>query len=457
MTVRRIIGIDLGIATAHHAVVVDEAGKVLARRKFRSTQADLLRLMDTATSSAPDVQVEIVFEPTGVAWWPVAVFFRQHGHRVSRVSSKKAARLRQALFDKAKTNNIDALTLAKLAVFDPAGLTELYFAPPDLAVLDRHVRAAQRMTEQVTLHKRRVRELARILMPMIDAAIKSEIGDADMTLLGQYADPRAMLAAGVEELVALLRKASRGTLRDPQTHARRWLMVAQAAIDIYGTSDAGGGPPFAAIAEEIACEVRFWRLAEDELLRCRHLREDSYRKADPTELIRSLPGIAKVGGPVCLVMLGDVKRFPTAKQFKSFTGLTPMTFQTGDSDHRGTRISKAGPARLRAQLIASANTARRLDPQLAAVYHQQMTAHGAHHQKALCVVAGKLAERLWRVAQRGEPYVVRDTDGTPVTLPEARAIIAERFTVTDEVRRRRRSRNARKAPHLKPLTGLPTS
>jgi hypothetical protein len=37
---------------------------------------------------------------------------------------------------------------------------------------------------------------------------------------------------------------------------------------------------------------------------------------------------------------------------------------------------------------------------LAAVYYQQMTAHGAPHQKALCVVAGKLAERLWRVAQR---------------------------------------------------------
>jgi hypothetical protein len=75
----------------------------------------------------------------------------------------------------------------------------------------------------------------------------------------------------------------------------------------------------------------------------------------------------------------------------------------------------------------------------------------------LCVVASKLAERLWRVAQRGEPYVVRDVDGTPVTLPEAKAIIAARYTVPDEVRRRRRSRNRRKAPHLKPLTELPTS
>jgi transposase len=99
-------------------------------------------------------------------------------------------------------------------------------------------------------------------------------------------------------------------------------------------------------------------MAEDELLRCRTLREDSYRKANPSGLIRSLPGIAKVGGPVCLVMLGEVTWFPTAKRFTSFSGLTPTTFQTGDSDHCGTEISKAGPAHLRTQLIASANTAR---------------------------------------------------------------------------------------------------
>lgn len=443
MTVRRIIGVDLGIATSHHAVVVDETGTVKHRQRLRSTASDLRRLMEMASRDATDVRLEVVFEPTGVSWWPVAVFFRRHGHAVFRVSSVKAAKLREALSEKAKTNGIDAMTLAKLAVFDPAGLTELFLPEAELAVLDRQVRAAQRMTEQVALHKRRTRELTRIVMPMLDAVIATEIGDADMTLLGELADPRAMLAAGVEAVMALLRKGSRGHLRDLEGRARKWLSVAQAALDVYGSD----GPPFAAIAEEVACEVRFWRLAEDELLRCRHAREDAYLKVDPAELVRTVPGIATVGGPVCMVSIGDVRRFPTAKQFKAFSGLTPRTFQTGDSDHRGTRISKAGSSRLRTQLVASANTARRLDPQLAAIYHQQMTSHGAHHQKAVCVVAGKLAERVWRVVQRAEPYVLRDTDGTPVTPEQARAIIAARYTVSDEVRRRRRARNTKKAPH----------
>lgn len=111
-------------------------------------------------------------------------------------------------------------------------------------------------------------------------------------------------------------------------------------------------------------------------------------------------------------------------------------------------MSKAGPRWLRDQLVQSANTARRLDPQLAEVYFTQMVERGAHHQKAVCVIAARLAERAWVVMSRGEPYVIRDVDGTPVSPAEARAIIEERYRVPEDVRRRRRSRkHAGKAPH----------
>jgi hypothetical protein len=77
------------------------------------------------------------------------------------------------------------------------------------------------------------------------------------------------------------------------------------------------------------------------------------------------------------------------------------------------------------------------------VYYTQMVERGAHHLKALCVVAAKLAERFWTVEARGEPYVLRDVDGREVTVAEARRIIAERYTVPEEVRRRRRSTKPR--------------
>jgi len=110
-------------------------------------------------------------------------------------------------------------------------------------------------------------------------------------------------------------------------------------------------------------------------------------------------------------------------------------------------MSKAGPSLLRSTLFRAADTARRQDPQLARIYYQQMTERGATHLKACCVVAGHLAERAWTVLNRGTPYVICDTNGNPVSPAEARQIIAERWTVPEEVRKRRRSRKiAGKAP-----------
>lgn len=48
--------------------------------------------------------------------------------------------------------------------------------------------------------------------------------------------------------------------------------------------------------------------------------------------------------------------------------------------------------------------------------------------------------------RRDTPYVICDTDGRPVTATQAKAIIAEHWTVPPEIRARRRSKKAGKAP-----------
>jgi transposase len=57
-------------------------------------------------------RLEVVMEPTGPAWLPVAVFFSRRQHTVYRVSSAKAADLRRFLSRHTKSNGIDADTLA---------------------------------------------------------------------------------------------------------------------------------------------------------------------------------------------------------------------------------------------------------------------------------------------------------------------------------------------------------
>ncbi len=116
--------------------------------------------------------------------------------------------------------------------------------------------------------------------------------------------------------------------------------------------------------------------------------------------------------------MGRPSRFRDGTRFKSYAGYAPRASETGETDRKGQPMSKAGPSLLRATLFRAADTARRQDPQLARIYHQQMTERGATHLKACCVVAGHLAERAWAVLNRGAPYVICDNSGNPVTAEE---------------------------------------
>jgi hypothetical protein len=255
MTSRRIVGIDLGIASSHTVVVIDETIEVVARRRCRPRR-DSLELIEQAalTGTEPGTRLEVIIEPTGAAWLPVAVFFARRGHAVFRVSSAKAAAMRKFLSQHAKANSIDAAALARLAIVDPDGLQELRLVEGDAASLDRRVRAADRLTDMASRHKIRLRELARQSMPMLDDAIARELTAADVAVLERYGDPRVLLRAPRSRLIALVRKASRG--HHGEDRADAWRAVAAAAVELYGDDPA---VPFEDLAAEMATEARLLR------------------------------------------------------------------------------------------------------------------------------------------------------------------------------------------------------
>jgi hypothetical protein len=209
--------------------------------------------------------------------------------------------------------------------------------------------------------------------------------------------------------------------------------------------------PYAELAAEVATEIRLLRAIQAELTAHAAAREAHYRQAGPGQLARSLPGFAEISAPVLIAAMGRPGRFRDGTRFKSYTGLAPRASETGQTDRKGQPMSKAGPSLLRATFFRAAGTARRQDPQLARIYYLQMTERGATHLKACCAVAAHLAERAWAVLNRGTPYVICDNNGTPVTPAEAKKIITERWTVPEDIRKRRRSRKiAGKAPQAAP-------
>ena len=442
----RLLGIDLGITSDHTAVVVDDAGSICARRRARSTVASLAALEAAALAAAAlGTQLVVVIEPTGPAWLPVAVFFGRRGHTVLRVTSAKAADLRRFLARHAKSNSIDAETLARLPLVAPTGLTAVEFGSPARASLDRRVRAVARLTAEIGRRKTRIRTLAQQLVPTIGVALSDDgLNHTDLAVLERYADPRALLAAGPGRLTRLIVTTSRGQLGQAKTQALR-----TAAAEAVALWEGDSAIAIQDLAAEVASEVRLVRAAEVERARHEHARDAAMACVDPAGLAASLPGLGPVGTTQLVATMGRPRAVPQRRRVQGLHRADAPSQRDRPDRPQAPAHDQGRPPALRSQLVQSANTARKLDPQLAAVYHAQMTQRGATHRKALCVVAARLAERAWLTMARGEPYVVCDLQGRPVTPEQAKRLITERFTVTAEVRRRRRSsKKAGKAPHM---------
>jgi transposase len=294
---RRLVGIDLGITSAHTVRVLSGDGSVVCRRKAAPTVESLAAVEQAALAgSAPATRLEVVVEPTGPAWLPIAVFFTSRGHTVYRVSSAKAHDLRRVLSRHAKANGIDADTLARLPLVDPAGLHPLELPDASRAALDRRVRATDRLTRQAASHKRRIKDLVRQLLPC--SPLTGELGRADLAVLERFTTPQALLAAGPARLARLLHTASHG--QQGAARAQQWLAAAQAALELYGDHPAVA---FADLAAEVHTEVRLLAATQAELDRHAGERERCYRRVDPAGLARSLPGLAEIGGPALVATM----------------------------------------------------------------------------------------------------------------------------------------------------------
>lgn len=307
---RRLVGIDLGIASSHTVRVLAGDGTEICRRRCEPTVQSLKEIERAALSgAAPGTKLEIIVEPTGPAWLPVAVFFQSRGHIIYRVSSAKAADLRRFLSRHAKSNGIDADTLARLPLLDPAGLRPLELPNADHAELDRRVRVTDRLTQLASQHKTRIKSLVRQLLPM--TPLTADLGSSDIAVLARTGgDPNQLLQMGQARLSRIVAQSSHNHLGAER--AEEWIDAAQAAVDLYGQH-----PAFApgTRAAEVRTEVELLRAVQKELAQHATSREQAYQKVDPRGLARSLPGIADVGGPALVAIIGRPGRFPDGPVF----------------------------------------------------------------------------------------------------------------------------------------------
>jgi hypothetical protein len=194
---------------------------------------------------------------------------------------------------------------------------------------------------------------------------------------------------------------------------------------------------FDALAADIAIEARLALAVSAEIKTLDKRIAVLYDQVDPARIVRSVPGVGTVGAPQIAGRLGDATRFANLAAVRSFAGLVPRQDNSGQADRAG-GPTKAGDSCLREALFMAADHARKIDPTLAAHYHRLIVEEGKHHNSAVCTLAATLLTRIAACLRTGTHYQLRDTEGRPITEPEGRAIVAERYTIPAKTRTARR-------------------
>ena len=422
------LGIDLAVRAAHVSTLTNDRGEVVwTRRRFYNRRADLVALSQAA---GPPEQLTVVMEPTRNAWVLVAAHFMAHGAKVVLVPPEQSSDLRRYYTKHTKNDRLDSQLLARLPLLHPDGLSEV----ADLGPADALKRSVRRRVNLVAYHlacRQRIDAMLDLLGPSYIEALGTRMPKSALEVLEHYGDPRSLRRLGLNRLTALLRRTSGGAWKAER--ARRLLEAANEAIALWQD----GGLDFAELAWDLASEVWIMRKLDSEIDRLDERIAELYAAADPKGIVQSAPGVGPVLAGGILGRLGDSNRFANLAAVRSFSGMVPGVNQSGHSQARP-GITKQGDPGLRRDIWFAADLARHHDPQLAAKYHRLVVDRRLHHYSAVCHLATTLLTRIAGCWRTGEPYVVRDTDGRPVDHAEARAIIAERYKIPPEVRRRSR-------------------
>ena len=122
------------------------------------------------------------------------------------------------------------------------------------------------------------------------------------------------------------------------------------------------------------------------------------------QLLQSIPGVGPSVSSYAIAWLRG-ERFDDARQAVAFVGLSPRHYQSGDSVHGKTSISKLGHGRLRKILYWPAMSAMRHNAAAAALT-QRMIAAGKNKKVTIIAVMRKMVHWMIGVIKSGKPFDV---------------------------------------------------
>jgi transposase len=119
----------------------------------------------------------------------------------------------------------------------------------------------------------------------------------------------------------------------------------------------------------------------------------------------SIPGVGKILAMTLAYEIGEIERFPNAREFSSYCRLVPGVAQSGPVSRRG-RHAKQGNPHLKWAFGQAALFAVRYYPKIRRAFDRQLARHRGKGGKLIAydIIAHKLAQAVYHVLRDGTVY-----------------------------------------------------
>jgi transposase len=383
------VGVDVGKA-AHHACVMDSAGKVVFSQKIANDQAAIEQLVARVGQGAGEVRWAIDLTSNAAALL-VAVLIAT-GQQVVYVPGRVVNRMTGVFRGESKTDAKDARIIAETARMR-SDLTPVT-ATDDLVIeLTRLTAHREDLMADWVGGVNRLRELLTGIFPALERAFDYSTRSA-LVLVTGFQTPQAIRDAGEPGVAGYLREHGAWPKNIPSMAADA--LAAAQAQTLRLPGEATTAALIAGLAQQLLDLDRQIKNT-DKLITSR------FRAHPQAEIIESLPGLGPILGAEFLVATGgNLAAFATSGRLASYAGLVPVPQDSGRVTGN-LRRPKRYNRRLRRVFYMAALSSLKVNGPSRAFYDKKRGERLIHTQ-ALLALARRLVDVLWALLRDGRTF-----------------------------------------------------
>jgi transposase len=352
---RLFVGVDIASRDFTVAHLVPGARPTCEPRPFEQTASGFEGLQQRLRASGVEpASILIVMEATASYWVSLATTLSQAGFVVSVINPAQAHHFAKAQLKRAKTDALDAQTLAELA---QALVPERWTPPPPI-----YYELQQRLAQRSSLLELRTQVSNQLHALSVIPSVVPTVRQRCEHLIESITQDIAQVDAELLELVKV----------EPET------VTSEPAGEDRPRNDG--------VAQQ-------WKAA--------------------IALLMSVPGIGLL--TACWLVVATLKfsLCESAEAAAHYVGLAPMIRISGTSIRGRAQIGHSGHARARTQLYVATLAAARFNPIIKA-YYERLRAAGKPMKVARCACARKLLHIAYAVVKHEQTFDPNYQSGSPV-------------------------------------------